>query len=241
MLERLAGEIPRFFTLPKIVLLLEAMGTTLAMTVIGCVLGFLLAFLIVFLRQTPGLWALPFRLVAILYVEIFRRIPFLVVTYLVLFFIQALVSNSSLFAIAVIAICIYAIAYTADIIRGGFESVPRQQIEAATAMNFSRWRTLISVIVPQSWPVILPPAVAFAVSFIKDTALVSQVGVFELTFRGKELNNEGFSGLLVFGTIAFLYFVMSYPLSRWGRWLEKRLAPSSSQKSMQRLRAAERT
>jgi polar amino acid transport system permease protein len=238
MLERLAGEIPRFFSSQNVVLLLEAMGTTLGMTIIGCVLGFLLAFAIVFLRQTPGRVALPFRLVAILYVEIFRRIPFLVVTYLVLFFIQAFVSNASLFAIAVIAICIYSTAYTADIIRGGFESVARQQTEAAAAMNFSRWQTLTSVIIPQSWPVILPPAVAFAVGFIKDTALVSQVGVFELTFRGKELNNEGFSGLLVFGTIAFLYFVMSYPLSRWGRWLEQRLASSPSKRSQQRLRPA---
>jgi len=238
MLERLANEAPRFFSSQNVVLLLEAMGTTLAMTIVGCVLGFLLAFGIVFLRQTPGRVALPVRLVAILYVEIFRRIPFLVVTYLVLFFIQAFVSNASLFAIAVIAICIYSTAYTADIIRGGFESVARQQTEAAAAMNFSRWQTLTSVIIPQSWPVILPPAVAFAVGFIKDTALVSQVGVFELTFRGKELNNEGFSGLLVFGTIAFLYFVMSYPLSRWGRWLEQRLASSPSKRSQQRLRPA---
>jgi len=212
------------------------MGTTLAMTIIGCVLGFLLAFTIVFLRQTPGRLAFPIRLVAILYVEIFRRIPFLVVTYLVLFFIQIFASDASLFAIAVIAICIYSTAYTAEIIRGGFESVARQQIEAAAAMNFSRWQTLKSVIIPQSWPVILPPAVAFAVGFIKDTALVSQVGVFELTFRGKELNNEGFSGILVFGTIAFLYFAMSYPLSRWGRWLEQRLASSPSKRPQQRLR-----
>jgi len=238
MLGRLAGEIPRFFTLQKLALLLEAMGTTLAMTIIGCVLGFLLAFTIVFLRQTPGRLALPIRLVAILYVEIFRRIPFLVVTYLVLFFIQIFVSDASLFAIAVIAICIYSTAYTAEIIRGGFESVARQQIEAAAAMNFSRWQTLMSVIIPQSWPVILPPAVAFAVGFIKDTALVSQVGVFELTFRGKELNNEGFSGILVFGTIALLYFAMSYPLSRWGRWLEQRLASSPSKRPQQRLRPA---
>jgi polar amino acid transport system permease protein len=238
MLARLAGEIPRFFTLQKLALLLEAMGTTLAMTIIGCVLGFLLAFTIVFLRQTPGRLALPIRLVAILYVEIFRRIPFLVVTYLVLFFIQIFASDASLFAIAVIAICIYSTAYTAEIIRGGFESVARQQIEAAAAMNFSRWQTLKSVIIPQSWPVILPPAVAFAVGFIKDTALVSQVGVFELTFRGKELNNEGFSGILVFGTIAFLYFAMSYPLSRWGRWLEQRLASSPSKRPQQRLRPA---
>jgi polar amino acid transport system permease protein len=240
MLERLAGEIPRFFSPQNLVLLLEAMGMTLALTVVGCVLGFLLAFAIVFLRQTPGRVALPIRLAAILYVEIFRRIPFLVVTYLVLFFIQAFVSNASLFAIAVIAICIYSTAYTADIIRGGFESVARQQTEAAAAMNFSRWQTLMSVIVPQSWPVILPPAVAFAIGFIKDTALVSQVGVFELTFRAKELNNEGFSALLVFGTIAFLYFAMSYPLSRWGQWLEQRLASSPSKRSQQRLRPADR-
>jgi polar amino acid transport system permease protein len=240
MIERLINEIPRFFSPQNAILLLEAMGMTLALTVVGCVLGFLLASTIVFLRQTPGRLVLPVRLAAILYVEIFRRIPFLVITYLVLFFIQAFVSNASLFAIAVTAICIYSTAYTAEIIRGGFESVARQQTEAAAAMNFSRWQTLVSVIIPQSWPVILPPAVAFAVGFIKDTALVSQVGVFELTFRGKELNNEGFSALLVFGTIALLYFAMSYPLSRWGRWLEQRLASSPSKRSQQRLRPTHR-
>ena len=79
------------------------------------------------------------------------------------------------------------------------------------------------------------------VSFIKDTSLVSQIGVFELTFRGKELNNQGFSGILVFGTIALLYFAMSYPLSRFGRWLEKRLAPSRSQKSQRALRQRSRS
>jgi len=237
-MERLIHQLPRFFSPGHLILLAEAMGTTLALTLIGCLTGFLLAFLLVFFRRTPGILGFPLRLIAILYVEIFRRIPFLVVTYLVLFFIQAFVSDASLFTIAVVAICIYATAYTADIIRGGFDSVARQQIEAATAMNFSRWHTMTAVIIPQSWPVILPPAVAFAVSFIKDTALVSQVGVFELTFRGKELNNEGFSGILVFGTISLLYFAMSYPLSRWGRWLEKRLAPSRSQKSRQRLRHA---
>jgi polar amino acid transport system permease protein len=237
-MDRLIHQLPRFFSPGHLILLAEAMGTTLALTLIGCTTGFLLAFLLVFFRRTPGILGFPLRLIAIFYVEIFRRIPFLVVTYLVLFFIQAFVSDASLFTIAVVAICIYATAYTADIIRGGFESVARQQIEAATAMNFSRWHTLTAVIIPQSWPVILPPAVAFAVSFIKDTALVSQVGVFELTFRGKELNNEGFSGILVFGTISLLYFAMSYPLSRWGLWLEKRLAPSRSQKSRQRLRHA---
>lgn len=236
MLERLMKEIPRFFSPDNVAFLLQGMGMTLALTFIGCTLGFLLAFLLVYIRQTPGWLATPFRLTAVAYVEIFRRIPFLVVTYLVLFFIAAFVRNASLFSIAVVAICIYSTAYTADIIRGGFESVPRQQIEAATAMNFSRWQTLTRVIMPQSWPVILPPAIVFMISFIKDTSLVSQIGIFELTFRGKELNNMGFSGILVFGTIALLYFIMSYPLTRFGASLEKRLAASRHHEPQRQLR-----
>ena len=221
-MDRLLDQVPRFFSWSNTLYLIEAMGITLAMTAIGVGVGFLVAFVIVYLRQMPGWWALPVRVAAIAYVEIFRRIPFLVTIYLVLFFIQALVSNASLFAIAVVSISIYAVAYTAEIIRGGIESVPRQQVEAARAMNLSRWQTMLWVVLPQAWPVIFPPALAFAVAFIKDTALVSQIGVFELTFRGKELNNQGYSGVLVFGTVALLYFVMSYPLSLLGQRLERR-------------------
>ena len=119
-----------------------------------------------------------------------------------------------------------SVAYTSEIIRAGFESVPRQQVEAASAMNFSRWKILRNVIVPQSWPVILPPAFAFMVSFIKDTALVSQIGVVELTFAGKVMNNRGYSALLVYGTILILYFILSYPLTRLGAHLEERFASS---------------
>lgn len=237
-MERILEQAPRFFSPSNLALLLEAAGVTLAMTLVGCLIGFGLAFVLVFLRQTQGLWAAPLRLLCIAYVETFRRIPFLVVTYLVLFFIQAFVTDASLFTVAVTAICIYAIAYTAEIIRGGLESVPRQQVEAAQAMNLGRLRINFLVVLPQAWPVIVPPAIAFAVSFIKDTALVSQIGVFELTFRGKELNNQGYSGLLVFSTIALCYFLISYPLSRLGQHLERRLETPRGQRGSRRLRGA---
>jgi polar amino acid transport system permease protein len=229
-MDRILSQAPDFFTAGNLWLLAEAAMTTLGMTALGCTIGFGLALVLVILRTTPGLWAMPLRLACILYVEIFRRIPFLVVIYLVLFFIQTITTDASLFTIAVVAICIYAVAYTADIIRGGIESVPATQTEAARAMNLSRLQTLRWVVLPQAWPVILPPALAFAVSFIKDTALVSQIGVFELTFRGKELNNQGYSGMLVFGTIALCYFAMSFPLSLLGQHLERRLATSRGQR-----------
>jgi polar amino acid transport system permease protein len=237
-MERILEQIPRFFSPENIGFLLQAAGLTLGMTVVGCTIGFGLAFVLVYLRQTPGLWALPLRVICIAYVEIFRRIPFLVVIYLVLFFIQTVATDASLFTIAVIAICIYAVAYTADIIRGGLESVPHTQVEAAQAMNLSRFQTTFQIVLPQAWPVIIPPAIAFAVSFIKDTALVSQIGVFELTFRGKELNNQGFSGVLVFGTIALCYFLMSFPLSMLGQYLEKRLATPRGQRPSRKIRGA---
>ena len=237
-MERILEQIPRFFSPENIVFLLQAAGLTLGMTVLGCLIGFGLAFVLVYLRQTPGLWALPLRVICIAYVEVFRRIPFLVVVYLVLFFIQTVSSSASLFTIAVVAICIYAVAYTADIIRGGLESVPHTQVEAAQAMNLSRFQTTFTIVLPQAWPVIIPPAIAFAVSFIKDTALVSQIGVFELTFRGKELNNQGFSGVLVFGTIAICYFLLSFPLSMLGQYLEKRLATPRGQRRARKIRRA---
>lgn len=235
-MERILDQAPRFFSSSNMMLLLEAASLTLAMTFVGCLIGFGLAFILVFLRQTPGLWALPLRWICIAYVEIFRRIPFIVVIYLVLFFIQTVTPDASLFTIAVIAICLYAVAYTADIIRAGVESVPATQVEAAQAMNLSRLQTMVRIVLPQAWPVIVPPAIAFAVSFIKDTALVSQVGVFELTFRGKELNNQGYSGILVFGTIALCYFLMSFPLSMLGQYLEKRLATPRGQRHARKIR-----
>jgi polar amino acid transport system permease protein len=237
-MERILEQIPRFFSPENLGFLLQAAGLTLGMTLVGCLIGFGLAFVLVYLRQTPGLWALPIRFLCIAYVEIFRRIPFLVVIYLVLFFIQTVSSDASLFTIAVISICIYAVAYTADIIRGGLESVPHTQVEAAQAMNLTRFQTTFTIVLPQAWPVIVPPAIAFAVSFIKDTALVSQIGVFELTFRGKELNNQGFSGVLVFGTIALCYFLLSFPLSLLGQYLEKRLATPRGQRRSRKIRGA---
>tara|TARA_X000001036_G_C20656016_1_gene796982 strand:- start:582 stop:1268 length:687 start_codon:yes stop_codon:yes gene_type:complete len=228
MIERILNEIPRFFEYYSLIFLLKAMGTTLLMTLMGVGLGFLLGFLIVYLRQTPGMFWMPVRFLAITYVEVFRRIPFLVILYLVLFFIQAISPNASLFTIATIGICMLSIAYTSEIIRAGFESVPIQQVEAAAAMNFSRWKILLNVIMPQSWPVVLPPAFAFMVSFIKDTALVSQIGVVELTFAGKVMNNRGYSALLVYGTILMLYFILSYPLTRLGAYLENRLGSTKN-------------
>ena len=226
MLDRILEEAPRFFTYYNMIFVLKAMGTTLLLTALGCITGFVFGFVIAAIRSTKALPLLPFRILVTFYVEIFRRIPFLVTLFIIMFAIQVISRDISLFVIACISICMLSTAFLSEIIRAGMESVPRQQVEAAETLNFGFWRTQLRVILPQAWKVIIPPAFAFMVMFIKDTSLASQMGVIELTFTGKSLMNRGFSPFLVYGVVLAGYFVMSYPLARLGAYMEKRLASS---------------
>ena len=226
MIERLLEEAPAFFNTSNAVFIGQAMGRTISMTIIGCGVGFVLGLIIAVLRQSTLKWLMPLRLLAISYVEVFRRIPFLVILFIVLFVIEPLMRGTSLLGIATVSICLLSTAFLSEVIRSGLESVPNQQIEGARTLNLSVTQTLFLVILPQSWKVILPPAAAFIVMFIKDTSLASQLGVIELTFAGKMLVNRGFSPVLGFGTILLCYFALSYPLSRFAAYLERRLASS---------------
>lgn len=228
MMDRILAEVPRFFTAANVEFLTEAAGRTLLLSVAGCTIGFLAGLLLVVIRRTRHPLLQPFRLLAIGYTEIFRRIPFLVILFIVLFGIQAVAPRASLFTIALVGVCIVSTAFLSEIIRSGFDSVPRQQVEAAEVMNFSHLQILYLVVAPQAWKVIIPPAFAFMVMFIKDTALASQMGVVELTFAGKVLLNRGFSATLTFAVILLVYFILSYPLTRLGRYLEQRLGSSGN-------------
>lgn len=226
MLDRLLQETPLFFNYHNLVFIGQAMGRTLGMTLIGCAVGFVFGLAIAVLRRSRTRYLSPFRGLAIAYVETFRRIPFLVILFIVLFVIEPLVPGTSLFGIATVSVCLLSTAFLSEVIRAGLESVPEQQVEGAAALNLGWLQSLLFVVLPQSWKVILPPAAAFVVMFIKDTSLASQLGVIELTFAGKMLVNRGFSPVLGFGAILICYFVLSYPLSRFAAYLEKRLESS---------------
>lgn len=221
----LIAEAGRFFTGYNLLLLGQAAATTLALSAVGCVVGSLGGLALALARGSRA-WAVrPFGLLAALYVELFRRIPFLVTLLLVFFATQAMRLDLSLFTVALVSVCLIATAFLAEIARAGLASVNRTQVEAAAVMNFPPAMTLRRVVLPQAWRVILPPAFSFFILFIKDTALASQIGVVELTDAGKVLADKGFSATLVFGTVLVLYFALSYPLACLGAYLEIRLAP----------------
>lgn len=224
MWEQIVEEAPRFFSYYNLRFFAQAFGTTLALSAIGCLTGLVLGFALAAVRLSTRPALAPLRLAARCFTELFRRIPFLVTLMLVFFVFQALHADLGMFTVALVSVCLIATAFIAEIVRSGLESVHRQQWDAAQTLNFSYWQTLRLVIVPQAWKVILPPVFGFFVLFIKDTALASQIGVIELAFAGKTMANKGFSATLVYGTVLVLYFLLSYPLSRLGTYLETRLA-----------------
>ena len=225
-MERLLEEIPNFFSYWNIIFLIKAMGVTFLLTLFGCLFGFGFGLTFAIIRKSETRMMLPFRVIVVFFTEIFRRVPFLVSLLLIFYIFQIFQITDSLFIVALVSVCLIATAFIGEIIRSGIESINPEQWDAARAMNFSYLEILREIIFPQAWKVILPPAFAFFILFIKDTALASQIGVMELTFAGKVLNNKGFSPVLVFGTILILYFILSFPLDRFGKYMEKKIASS---------------
>ncbi|WP_244221138.1 amino acid ABC transporter permease [Paraburkholderia aromaticivorans] len=217
-------QLTHLFSYYNLLLLLEGFAATFVLSAIGCLAGFVSGFVVAVLRITRSRAMAPVRIVVFAYCLVFRRVPFLVTLMLVFFATQSLNANLSTFSVALISVCLIASAYLGEIVRSGLESIHVNQWEAASTLNFSYLETLRYVIVPQAWRVIVPPTFGFFVMFIKDTALASQIGVMELTSAGKVLSNKGFSATLVYGAILVLYFLMSYPLSRFGKRMEKKLA-----------------
>jgi polar amino acid transport system permease protein len=221
-------ELDRFATWPNLIFIAGAALNTMLLSAFGCVIGFLFGFALAVLRNTVGVALLPARILGGAYVALFRRIPFLVTLFLVFYAFQALGLDVPLFWVAAVTTAVIGTAYLTEVVRAGLVAVPRPQWEAAMAMNFSLFQTLRYVVVPQAWRVILPPAFAFFLSFIKDTALASQIGVVELTFAAKLFNNRGIAPSIAFGSVLIAYFVISYPLACFGAHMERRLAVSGA-------------
>ena len=223
VVQGLVLEAPRFFTYYNAVLFGQALLGTVGLAVIGGAVGFVVGGILAAIRM-PRLGApMPLRRAAALYVETFRRIPFLVKLLCVFFGFQYLGLQAPLFVVALVTVSVSASAFAAELVRAGLVSVHANQVDAAEVMNLSPAQTLFSIMLPQAWPVILPPTVGYLAGFVKSTSIASQVGVLELTYAAKIMNSKGFSAILCFGTVLVLYFAICYPLSLCGAWLERRL------------------
>ena len=112
-------------------------------------------------------------------------------------------------------------AYGAEVFRAGILAVPKGQWEGATALNFSKIKRMQRIIIPQIYPIVLPPASNLAVELLKGTALVSLITLVDLMFVAKQINMMTWFSAQSFGLALIIYFVMArFILVPFLRWLE---------------------
>jgi polar amino acid transport system permease protein len=163
------------------------------------------------------------RYASFIYLQIVQGTPLLIQMLLAYFGLSILGYDLPPFAAASLAIIIYASAYFGEIWRGGILSVPRTQWEAAECLALHPVQRFWLVIVPQALRISTPPTVSFMVQIVKNTSLASVIGVADLTYTSKLINNSTFQPFVVFVLVAALYFLMCYPLAWWSRKLEDRM------------------
>jgi polar amino acid transport system permease protein len=216
--------------------------TTLWVSMVAFVLATLLGLFVALLR-TSGQPVL--IQIATFYVELIRGVPILVFLFYVAFVgapaivvavnwltqpLQQIglaspltVRNFDFTWRAIFALMVCYSAFLAEIFRAGIEAVPRGQIEAARALGLRPGRIFRHIVAPQALRTILPPLGNDFVSMIKDSALVSALGVADITQLGKVYSSGTFKFFETYNVVAFLYLTMTISLSLLVRLLERRL------------------
>ncbi len=208
--------------------LLKALGLTLYVSAMAIILGIMvgLGTGLCRLSNNPAL-----RWGAITYIEIIRGSPLLVQIFMWYFvagpLVDQLLINAGLAAISpvwygILALAIFTGAYVAEIVRAGIQSVHRGQMEAARSLGMTHSQAMQKVILPQAFRRILPPLAGQFISLIKDSSLLGVMGVRELTKGTREAITSSLQSLEFWFTCAFLYLVLTFTLSVFVQYLERR-------------------
>jgi general L-amino acid transport system permease protein len=176
------------------------------------------------------------RVVCVAFIELFRSVPlitvlFMAVTMVPLFLPEEI--NPVKLVQAIIAVCIFSSAYMAETVRGGLQSLNKGQYEAAEALGLSYGQMMAFIIMPQALKMMIPNIVGSFQGLMKDTTLVSIIGLFDLLLMLKAVSqNPQWNGLhkepLVFG--ASIFFVLCFAMSKYSQHLERTLGQGSINK-----------
>lgn len=200
-------------------LLFKGLWVTVQLTLYSAALGALVAF-VVGVARTNRLWIV--RFLSGLYMEVFRGTSALVLMFW-MFFVLPVAFGWQLVPLwaAVLALGLSYGAYGSEIVRGAIAAVAPAQQEAGIALSFSPWQRLAKITLPQAWPEMIPPANNLLIELLKGTALVSVLGVGDITFGASLVRNALGDSAPVYTIILVMYFVLAFLLTRGMRALER--------------------
>ena len=203
---------------------------TIMLSVVSIILAFPIAVLVALGRRSnlPAI-----KTLCIAYIELIRGIPLISVLFMASFMFPLFMpvgKSPDVLVRVVVGITLFAAAYMAEIVRGGLQTVPRGQIEAAASLGLGYWQTQRKVVLPQALSAVVPGIMNNFISLFKDTSLVTIVSLYELTGAlglalGSDPNWRPFK-IEAYAFIATIYFSFCFAMSRYSLHIEKRLTRS---------------
>jgi polar amino acid transport system permease protein len=200
----------------------HAFAVNVKVFVVAEILILILGLVIAVIRQIPGPAFFPLRLVAIVYTDLFRGTPLLLVIYITGFGVKALqipgVSDHDPVVLGTVALVLSYSAYVSEVYRAGIESVHPSQMAAARSLGLTRWQSLRTVVLPQAVRRVIPPLLNDFVSLQKDTALLAVLGVVEAA-RAAQIYSAYLFNYSSFTVAAILFILVTIPLARFTDYL----------------------
>lgn len=201
-------------------MLLKGLQVTIYIFLIAIILGFLIGLVIALLRLAP---LKILNWIAKAYVDAIRGTPFIVQLFFIYFGVNSLqiVSLNSTTA-GIITVAINAGAYFAEIIRAGIQSIDKGQTEAARSIGFTGAQTMRYIILPQAFRRMLPTITNQSIISLKDTSLLSVIGIADLTQQGQIQASATFEAFKIWLAVGIIYFIIIYLLTLLANFIERR-------------------
>jgi polar amino acid transport system permease protein len=200
--------------------LARGVGVTVGVCLLAFVLAFLIGLFVAFARLSR------FRLLRIagqIYVDLIRSTPILIQLVWIFYALPILTGISfSLLETGVLGLGLYGSAYLAEIFRGGINSISEGQFEAGRAIGLTTPQLWRRIILPQALARMLPPITSTLITLVKESALLSVIGVPELMFQMLALNTTTFRSLEIFTVGSGIYFLLTYPIALGMNYLYRR-------------------
>ncbi len=192
-------------------------GAAVAGFMIACVLGLPIALA----RRARSRWiSLPVAAVT----EFIRSTPLIIQLFVLVFVLpKGLGITLPPFLAGIIGLGIHYSTYLSEVYRSGIDAVPRGQWEASTALNFSKARTWLRIVLPQSIPPTIPVMGNYLIVMFKETPILSAITVVELLMTAKIIGSASFKYLEALTLVGVIFFILSYPSALLVRALERRL------------------
>src|SRR5450830_864792 len=203
---------------------------TILLASVSLVMSFPIALLVALGRRS----SLPaIRSFCTIYVELIRGVPLISVLFMASFMFPLFMPQGFKIDVLIrvlVGITLFAAAYSAEVIRGGLQAIPKGQVEAAATLGLSYWQTQRKIVLPQALAMVVPGIMNNFISTFKDTSLVTIVSLYELTgAMSLALNSDSnWRPFTIEGYIfiALIYFVFCFSMSRYSHWVEKQVNKS---------------